>query len=195
MGASDDAGEYFEMSLAASMLAGNLPGGSIIVLKLVEPLDFTYVAASKHMFVRIHIRLQPRMTYGQCVAYTDGTVERLVPVGATVKFPSSTNYLIARPELVGLLSNSIDSEVRLPSVNNSSAKRVCTRPLEFGGEQAIEPEAKPKGTSNIIEDLEGVLRPTRNKSDLQQREKDLYFVFREMDVGKWDYSITTDWVL
>lgn len=38
-------------------------------------------------------------------------------------------------------------------------------------------------------------RPTRNKTDIQQREKDLHFVFRTVDVPKWDYSISTDLVL
>jgi hypothetical protein len=52
-----------------------------------------------------------------------------------------------------------------------------------------------KGTSTCILDLEEVKRPARSKSDIPQREKDLHFVFRAMDVDKWDYSISTDLVL
>jgi hypothetical protein len=35
----------------------------------------------------------------------------------------------------------------------------------------------------------------RNKSDIAQREEDLGFVFRAMDITKMDYGITTDLVL
>ena len=64
------------------------------------------------------------------------------------------------------------------------------RLLGIRGEQAEELEDKPKGTSTYILDLEGVKRPTRNKSDI-----DPHFMFRAMDVGKWDYCVSTDLVL
>lgn len=37
--------------------------------------------------------------------------------------------------------------------------------------------------------------PTRTKTDIPQREKDLNFIFRAMDVLKWDYSISMDCVI
>ena len=37
--------------------------------------------------------------------------------------------------------------------------------------------------------------PTRNKTDIAQRERDLYFVFRAMDPEELEYSISTDLVL
>jgi hypothetical protein len=122
------------MSLAASMLAASVPDGSVDLLPLAMPLegellDFTYVPASKHLFFRIHIRPQPQFTYGQCMAYSDGTLELLVPVGAIMKFPCGANYLVAQPESVELIRASIGPEVRLPTGNTSAAKRVCVRPL------------------------------------------------------------------
>jgi hypothetical protein len=99
-GSTDEGGKHLSMSLVESMLAANVPDGSIIILLLMPPtegqaMNFTYLAASKHMFIRIHIRPQPMYTYGQCMAYSDGTEETLVPVGTPVKFPSSTKCLVA----------------------------------------------------------------------------------------------------
>ena len=49
--------------------------------------------------------------------------------------------------------------------------------------------------STYLLDLDGVKHLTRNKTDIPQRERELYFIFRAMDSGKWDYSISTDFVL
>lgn len=196
---SNDAGEYWAMQLVASIPADAVPEGSIIILPLTdpfegEPLDFTYLASSKHMFLRILAKPQPRLTYGLCVTYSDGTLERLVPLGTTIKFPSVANYLVAKPELVELMRLAMGPELRIPTGDTSTAKRVCIRPLETGGERAEATEERHKGTSLMV-DLEGVQRSTRNKADLHQRELDLHFVFRAMDVEKWDYSMSTDLVL
>jgi hypothetical protein len=111
-GSIDEEGEYLSMSLVESMLAVNVPDGSIIILPLTPPtvgevMNSTYVAASKHMFIRIHIRTQSMYTYGQCMTYSDGTEERLIPVGTPVKFPSSIKYLVATTELVDIVRSSI----------------------------------------------------------------------------------------
>ena len=131
-------------------------------------MDFTYLAASSHMFVKITCRPQPRLTYGHCSAVSDGTVEPLIPIGAAIIFPSVTNYLVAKPEMVELL-------------RESTALSLTVIRGEI--------------TSTYLLDLEGVRRPSRNKTDIPQREKDTYFVFRAMDTEKLDYSISTDLVL
>jgi hypothetical protein len=199
-GSTDEGGEYLSMSLVESVSADRVPHGSIIILPLTPPtdgqtMDFTYLAASKHMFIEVHYRPQPMYTYGQCVAYSDGTENRLIPVGNQVKFPSANKYLVATPDLVGLMRNSLEAEPADSTPDMAPAKRPCARPLDTGGEQADDIEDKPKGTSTYILDLDGVRRHTRNKSDIPQREKDLQFMFRAMDVGKWDYSMSTDLVL
>ena len=197
---TDDDGEYLAMTLVHSVPAATVPEESIIILPLAVPsegalLNFTYLAASKHVFIRIHVRPQPRLTYGQCMAYSYGTSEQLIPIGAFIKFPSAANYLVAKPEMVELMKDSIQPNVRRSLSDTTPAKRVCIRPLDTGGEQAEDPGDKPKGTFTYLLDLEGVKRTTRNKNDIPQREKDLHFVFRAMDSGKWDYSISTDLVL
>jgi hypothetical protein len=103
-------------------------------------MNSTYVAASKHMFIRIHIRPQSMYTYGQYMANSDGTEERLVPVGTPVKFLSSIKYFVATTEMVDLMRSSIEPEVRSIINETVPAKRPCVRPLDIGGEQADERE-------------------------------------------------------
>jgi hypothetical protein len=108
---------------------------SIVILPLTPPsegevTDFSYLAASKHMFMRP----QPLFTYGQCVAYSDGTAERLVAVGESVKFPSASNYLVSTDKLMGLIRTSVGPEVQLLISDNVPAKRPCVRLLGVGGQ-------------------------------------------------------------
>ena len=172
-----------EMALVDSVSAAAVPNSAIIVLPLATPvegavLDFTYLAASDHMFVRVNCRPQPRLTYGHCLAFSNGTVEPMVPwIGAAIKFSSVTNYLVAKPELVDLLRDPTALSQRIPSEESVPAKRACLRQLDIGGELADDVEDKPKGTSTYLLDLEGVRRATRNKTDIPQREKDTHFVF------------------
>ena len=76
-GATDDAGEYMAMALVDSIPAAAVPDGSVIILPLAVSnegaiMDFTYLAASSHMFITVNFRPQPRLTYGHCLAYTTG---------------------------------------------------------------------------------------------------------------------------
>ena len=135
---TDDDGEYLAMTLMHSLPAATVPEESIIILPLVVPiegvpLNFTYVAASKHVFIRIHVRPQPRLTYGQCMAYSEGSFEQLIPIGAYIKFPSVANYLVAKPEMVELMKDSIRPNVRRLLSDTIPAKRLCIRPLDTGG--------------------------------------------------------------
>jgi hypothetical protein len=109
-GSTDEGGEYLSMSLVESASADRVPQGSIIILRLTPPtdgqtMDFTYLAASKHMFIKVNYRPQPKYTYGQCVAYSDGTEERLIPVGNHVKFPSANKYLVATRDIAELFGS------------------------------------------------------------------------------------------
>ena len=65
---TDDAGEYYSMAMAESVAAGQVPDGAVIVLPLSEPtedqrLDFTFLASSPLVFLRVYSKPQPRMTY------------------------------------------------------------------------------------------------------------------------------------
>jgi hypothetical protein len=106
----------------------------------------SFLASNKHMFISVHVRPQPISTYGQCMAYSAGTVEHPVPVGTFVKFPSATRYLVAKSELVELMRDAIGPDVRLLLSDAIPAKRMCVRLPDTGGEQAEDVEGKTKGT-------------------------------------------------
>ena len=193
-GHTDDDGEYYAMQMALSVPVAEVPANSIVVIPLDAPredevLNFTYLASSKSIFFQIYERPQNRMTYGHCSNFSAGTVDRPVPIGALLKFPSLGSYLVAQPRLLQAVRASSD-----PAIGGSTgvepAKRPCLRPLEMGGEQAEDTVGKAKGMS--IVDLDGGEHPTRNKADLHQRERDLWCTYRVMDVDKQSYGIRSD---
>ena len=193
-GQTDDEGEQYAMEMVKSITAAEVPVNSMIVIPLSAPraeevLDFTYLASSKSMYFQIHEKPQNRMTYGHCSQYSVGITDFPLPIGALVKFPSMSHYLVAQPRLSEAVRISL-----LPAIGSAvdaePAKRPCLRPLEIGGEQAEDTAGKIKGMS--IVDLDGGEHPTRNKTDLHQRERDLGFVFRAMDVQKRNYSVRAD---
>lgn len=196
---SDNEGEFYAMAMAHVLPAAAVPNEAIIVIPLTPPedgqaLDFTYLAASKSMFVQVHEKPQARMTYGHCLAYSTGVTDRPVVIEGTLKFPTTVNFIVAKPRLVDAIRAAVGPVVDIHE-EAEAAKRQCVRPLVLVGEQAEGAGEKLKGTSFYLVDLEGVKHPTRTKTDIPQREKDLNFIFRAMDVLKWDYSISMDCVI
>ena len=193
-GHTDDDGELYAMQMAFSVPAADVPANSVVVIPLDIPqanevLNFTYLASCKSMFFQVHEKPQARMTYGHCSNFSAGTVDRPIPIGALVKFPSLSNYLVAQPRLLQALRAS-QEPAGGDAIGVESAKRPCLRPLEGGGEQAEDTTSKTKGMS--IVDLDGGDHPTRNKTDLHQRERDLWCTFRMMDTAKHSYSVRSD---
>ena len=193
-GHTDDAGEYYAMQMATSVPAVDVPANSVVVIPLDTPradqvLDFTFLASCKSMFFQVHEKPQARMTYGHCSNFSAGTVDRPVPIGALMRFPSMSNYLVAQPRLVQALRASLEPAGG-GATGAESAKRPCLRPLEGVGEQGEDTTGKTKGMS--IVELDGGEHPTRNKTDLIQRERDVGCVFRIMDADKQYYCIRSD---
>lgn len=135
------------------------------------------------------------MTYGQCVAYSSGTVDMPIPIGGLVKFPSPTNFIIASPRLLEAIETATGPEIQVNTDEEALAKRPCLRPLVEGGEQEDDTGEKLRGMSTYLLDLDGVKHSTRNKTVNPQRERDLYLVFRTMDREKWEYAVSTDLIL
>jgi hypothetical protein len=70
------------------------------------------------------------------------------------------------------------------------------RQLETGGELAGVAVEKFKGAYPLmLTDLDEITYPTRNKTDLVQRERELYLILRMMDIAKREYVMTTDMVI
>ena len=195
---TDEVGEFYAMALLQPLLAAQVPDNAIIAIPLLpppedQPLDMTYVAATSLMFVHVHEKPQTRMTYGHVAGYSAGTVPLPIPVSTMVKFPSAASFLVAKPRLIAAEIASVGPEVDV--LVEAEPKRQCLRQPVSGGELADDAGEKQKGTSTYLLDLDGVKHPTRNKTDIAQRERDLYFVFRAMDPEKLEYSISTDLVL
>ena len=198
---TDDLGEFYAMAMAVSVPAAMVADSSIIIVPLSSPgdgeiIDFTYLAGGKLMIVKVHDTPQPMMTYGHVASYSAETVDKPFQVGTMVKLATPTNFVIAKQRLVVAISTAAGAEVDLRTETvQPGAKRPCTRQLEIGGKLVEDTGEEIKGTSTYLLDLDGVKHLTRNKTDIPQRERELYFIFRAMDSGKWDYSISTDFVL
>ena len=193
---TDDEGET--NALFASVIpAEDVPDGSIMIVPLTPPaeedvLDFTFLSSGKSLFVKIHEVPRGRNTYGHVASYSAGTVDKPYPVGATIRFATTTNFVIAKPRLVAAIMGAVGAEVNIPTeLSASSGKRP--RQLEIGGESAEDTTEKPKGT--YLQDLDDRRHFSRNKTDVAKRELELNFIFRAMDESKRDYCMSTDLIL
>lgn len=195
---TDDAGEFYSMAMAESVAAASVPEGAVIALPLSEPaeeqrIDSTFLASSPLIFLRIHSKPQPRMTYCHVAGYSMGTTDRPFAMLEKVKFPSAINYLVAKRDLLEAIQEASEPGV---DILGGSAKRACARQLEAGGELAGGAVEKVKGAyTSIMTDLDEATYPTRNKTDLVQRERDLFLILRMMDLDKREYAMTTDMVI
>jgi hypothetical protein len=196
---TEEDGEYYAMAMAHVMAADLVPQDAIIVVPLTQPapdevLDFTFVSRAKSMFVQLHERPQPLRTYGHVAAYSAGAPVRPLAVGATFKFPTVASFIVAKRELATAIRATRGSELN-PPVPVTAEKRQCIRLLGEEGELADDTGSRFRGTSSYLLDLNGVRHPTRNKSDIAVREKELHFMMRAMEKERREYGITSDLAL
>ena len=195
---TEEFGEYFAMSLVQIVTAELLPAESIIVIPLSAPaeggiFDLTSIATVQLMFIQVHDKPQPLRTYGRCVGYSTGTLDRPLELGAMVRFPTTAHFIMAKRNLATAV---VRGRSIAPVVAETSPeKRQCVRPLGEVGEAADDTGVKTKDTSMYILDLDGIQYPTRNKTDIAIREKELSFLLRAMDLERREYSVTTDMAL
>jgi hypothetical protein len=189
-------GEYFAMSLIQMEPAELVLPETIIVITLSSPadneiFDLTFIATAQLLFVQLHGRPQPLRTYGRCVGYSMGAVDRPLAIGEMFRFPTVPHFIVAKRDLVtAVLTNRGPFEAE--AVDASPEKRQCVRPLGEDGELADDTGSRTKGTSVYLLDLDCVRHPTRNKSEIAQRERELHFLFRAMDSGKKEYCVAAD---
>ena len=193
-GHTDDEGEYFAMQMVSWVPAADVPAISVVVITLDTPqadgvVNYTFLALCKSMFLQVHDKPQTRLIYGHCSNFSEGTVDRPIPIGALVKFPSMRHYLVAQPHLVQALRASLDPAGE-GAIGAASAKSSCLRPLEGAGDQVEDATGKTKGMS--IVDSDGGQHPTRNKTNLHQWERDLWCTYRNTNAGKHNYSISSE---
>ena len=193
---TDEYGEYFAMSLVRVTPYGAVLPESTIVVPLAEAgeeevFDLTFLAKSPLMFVRLHDCPQPLRTYGRCVAYSTGVVERPLAIGAMIRFPTIPQFIVAKRDLeVAVRDNRGFDAGGAPE--SFPEKRQCVRPLGEDGELGDDTGSRVKGSSTFVLDLDGVKHPTRNKTDLSLRERELSFLLRAMDSKRREYSVASD---
>jgi hypothetical protein len=78
---------------------------TIIVITLSSPadneiFDFTFIATAQLLFVQLHGRPQPLRTYGRCVGYSMGAVDRPLAIGEMFRFPTVSHFIVAKRDLV-----------------------------------------------------------------------------------------------
>jgi hypothetical protein len=190
---TEESGEFFAMALAHVVPAEMMPSNSIIVIPLTVPgenelFDFSFIEATDLMFVQLHERPQPIRTYCHCLAYSEGTRNRPPAIGAKLRFPTMTQFIVAKRDLEVAVQSS-RSDVT-GSVDSRPDKRQCVRPLVEVGELADHTGSSFKGT--FVIDLDGGKHPTRTKVDLLVRECELHFMLRAMEKDQREYSITLD---
>jgi hypothetical protein len=167
----------------------------IIMIPLVGPTDSqtdagTFMVTAPIMFVRLVGVPQPIMMYGTCAGFYGPVSIFPFMIGESLKLPSLGNYFTARPGVVEALTQLTPDP---SSISGPSAKRVCARPLEDRGEQTA--PLTDRGTLKLIKDLEGGQYITRNKTDLEGRERDLNFLSRALDKDKREYVMGVNYLL
>lgn len=193
-------GEYFGMQLARNVAVADIAPDSVIMLPLfvtadAVPLDFDSMAAGPRIYLKLVGPPQRIMSYAICLAYSEGAVGRVVPVGHLVKFPTPSHFVEATAFIVGRLAAMSTTVPPVDALSDpgESSKRPCIRTPVLSGE--LTESNSDKGMSKFIMDLDGCKYPTRNKTDLTQREKDLGFVFRALDIKRWEFVMGTDYLL
>ena len=194
--AVSEEGEYVLSQIAEIKDATNVVSDDIVMVPLALAADDsvdagTCLALAPIMFVRLLGVPQQFMTYGICTGFYGPVSHFPFSFGDRLKFPSLLgHFFVARPGVVAALSELIPHPL---STGEPSSKRVCARPLGDRGEQTE--LLTDRGTVKFINDLEGGRFHTRNKTDLEGRERELNFLFRALDFERREYAMGVDYVL
>ena len=176
--------------------ATNIVSEDVVMIPLAMAADVlvdagTFLAASPIIFVRLVGVPQHIMTYGTCAGFYGPVSVFPFMIGDRIKFPSLLgHHFVAR---LGVAEALLELMPHPLSTSEPISKRVCARPLGDRGEQTE--LLTDKGTSKFINDLEGGKFNTRNKTDLEGREKELNFLFRALDFDRREYAMGVDYLL
>lgn len=188
-----ESAELFMMSLADCVEAAQVTMGATAVVPLNDtaedkPFDITHISSVPHAYIELKFAPGKIMTYGTIVCYSPEATSHFLDIGSLVKFPTPTVFLIAKEDLLSSIEDVKKGTSNSSTTVNLKRTRSCLSVDD--GDQTVAVQGE-KMTMYII-DLEGVRHPTRNKTDVAQREKDLAFAFRAMDSVKWPFFMTSD---
>ena len=103
-------------------------------------------------------------------------------IGDCLKFPSLGRYFIARPDVVEALLE------LMPHPYSTSVFQTSLR--SSAGEQGgADGATDRKNSLKFVYDLQGGKFSTRNKTDLDGRERDLHFLLQALDCERREYAL------
>ena len=99
--ATEELGEYFSFVAAEQKAAPDMRLDELVIIPLLAPpedvlADFTFLAITPLIFVKVTGTTQTFMTNGVYWAYSAGVEAPSINIGTNVKFPSVTSNVVAR---------------------------------------------------------------------------------------------------
>jgi hypothetical protein len=194
---TEELGEYFAYVVAEQKVVAAMRLGEVVIVPLLAPpdgglADFTFLAITPLMYVKVTGTPQAFMTYGVCWAYSAGVENPSINVGTNVKFPSLSRYVVARDGTVESIGEI--HRLSLLGPEGPSPKRSCNRQPVVGGELGDGITETGMSTKQLI-DLDGNKYPTRNKNEVVSREMNLNFLFRALNPERWYMAMGADFSL
>jgi hypothetical protein len=180
-----ESAELFLMSMADFVETARVTVGATAVVPLNDttediPFDMSHISSVSHAYIQLKFAPGKIMTYGTIVCYSPDATSHFLGIGSLVRFPTPPAFLNAKGDLLLSIEHFKVSTDHTRVTATLKRNRSCFS-LDDGDQTTVVPGEK--WTMYII-DLGGVRHPTRNKTDVAQREKDLAFAFRAMDSVK-----------
>jgi hypothetical protein len=194
---TEELGEYFAYAVAEQKAVADMRLGEVVIVPLLAPpeggaADFTFLAITPLMYVKVTGTPQALMTYGVCWAYSAGVENPSISIGTNVKFPSLSRYVVAREGTVESIGEIY--RLSLSGSEGPSAKRLCSRQPVVGGELGDGVTETGMSAKQLV-DLDGNKYQTRNKNEVVSREKNLNFLFRALNPERWYMAMGGDFTL
>ena len=94
-------GEYFAYPVAEQKAVADMQIGEVVIVPLSALpegglADFSFLAITPLMYIKVTGTPQALMTYGVCWAYSAGVENPSMNIGTNVKFQSLSRYVVAR---------------------------------------------------------------------------------------------------
>ena len=193
---SSAAADQFTMTMADRVPAMEVTDGASIFVPLDQPIigeaNFTFLCDCRFAILRFRGRPGLHSTFAEIIGYSAGDFDRPLALGSLVTFATAVNLFVAKGDLL--------KAIQSPDTEKESGPELKKQKTGTSGQQSgvgVLPSATTTGEKIPlhITDLEGVVRLTRNKTDLHSREKDLRFGFRAVDSQRWVHLMGGDWCL
>lgn len=176
-------GEAFAMMLADRVPALEVLAGSTILVPVNPPIEnqeinFTFMSSCPVAFLMLRGRPGVFNSFAEVIGFTNDIDNHPLAIGLTVQFPTPEWFIVAKGDLLA------SCQLRAAATTEPDAKRLKTAQLVGGGELT---SLSGERAILYITDLDGGKHATRNKTELANREKDMYLGFRVVEPARWPH--------